>query len=228
MVRVKKNSDLVVSYLTLRQMIGWIGLLMPFVVRIGAIGFQHLATQGSISAYYYTSMRDVFVSTLVLVGALMTCNRAPKWFDNVLSVAAGIAAIGVGLFPIDPAFAKEIADRCPCLADHRCVIHGILGYHYMFVIIFFALITAMVTWRFPAFTPPNAEREMRLRNAVYRVCGVVMLLSFVAIGIVQLRHNDASFFWPESIAVFAFGIAWLVKGQTILKDKPGAPLRLAS
>ena len=223
---MRKNSDLVVSYLTLRQMIGWTGLLMPFVVRIGAMGFQHLATQGSISAYYYTSMRDVFVSTLVLVGALMTCNRSAKWFDNAMSVAAGIAAIGVGLFPIDPAFAKEISDRCPCLADHRCVIHGILGYHYVFVIVFFALITVMVTLRFPAFTPRNAEREMRIRNVIYRVCGVVMLLSFILIGVADLREK--SFFWPESVAVFAFGVAWLVKGQTILKDKPGAPARLAS
>jgi hypothetical protein len=31
---VRKNSDLVVSYLTLRQMIGAIGLLMPIVVRL--------------------------------------------------------------------------------------------------------------------------------------------------------------------------------------------------
>ncbi|HEY6843084.1 MAG TPA: DUF998 domain-containing protein [Thermoanaerobaculia bacterium] len=223
---MRKNSDLVVSYLTLRQMIGWIGLLMPFVVRVGAMGFQQLATQGSISAYYYTGMRDVFVSTLVLVGALMTCNRTPKTFDNVLSIAAGSAAIGVGLFPIDPEFAKQIADRCPCLADHRCVIHGILGYHYIFVIVFFALLTVMVTFRFPAFTPVDAEREMRLRNVIYRVCGVVMLLAFVAIGIAYARHSG--FFWPESVAVFAFGVAWLVKGQTILKDKPGAPRRLAA
>jgi hypothetical protein len=26
-------------------------------------------------------------------------------------------------------------------------------------------------------------------------------------------------FWLESIALWAFGISWLVKGETILKDK---------
>jgi hypothetical protein len=30
-----RNNEFVVSYLTLRQMIGWIGLLMPFAVRLG-------------------------------------------------------------------------------------------------------------------------------------------------------------------------------------------------
>ena len=72
------KNELIVSYLTLRQMIGWIGLLMPFVVRIGASALEGIYSNGSISAYYYTGMRDVFVSTLVLVGALLACYRTPQ------------------------------------------------------------------------------------------------------------------------------------------------------
>ena len=217
---MRKNSDLVVSYLTLRQMIGWIGLVMPFVVRAGAIGFQRLPTQGSVSAYYYTGMRDIFVSTLVLVGALMICNRTKRIWDNIVSIVAGLAAIGIALFPMDY---DNSVGQCP-----TCVIHWFLGHHYTFVVIFFALCFVMVFFQFPGRTPSDAWKEMRMRNIIYRVCGVVMLLSFIAIGIVQSRHKPESFFWPESIAVFAFGVAWLVKGQTVLKDKPGAPLRSAS
>ena len=36
-----QDSELVVSYLTLRQMIGWIGLLMPISVRLGALSPEH-------------------------------------------------------------------------------------------------------------------------------------------------------------------------------------------
>ena len=65
----KKNPDLVVTFLTLRQTIGWVGLAMPFAVRLGALLFEHIRTTDSISAYYYTGMRDVFVGTLILVGS---------------------------------------------------------------------------------------------------------------------------------------------------------------
>ena len=57
---MRKNGDLVVSYLTLRQMVGAIGLLMPFLVRLGGYIFEHITTTDSISAYYYTGMRDIF------------------------------------------------------------------------------------------------------------------------------------------------------------------------
>ena len=45
-----------------------------------------------------------------------------------------------------------------------------------------------------------------------------MLAAFIAIGILAFENKGASIFWPETVAVVAFAVAWLVKGQTILKD----------
>ena len=45
---------------------------------------------------------------------------------------------------------------------------------------------------------------------------VVMLFAIVGIKGVSMQ---TSIFWPETIAIVAFGIAWLTKGQAILKDK---------
>jgi hypothetical protein len=45
---------------------------------------------------------------------------------------------------------------------------------------------------------------------------VAMLIAIVAL---KAINKDLPIFWPETIAIVAFGIAWLVKGQTILKDK---------
>src|SRR3954467_3580780 len=113
-------DDNVVSYLTLRQMIGWVGLFMPIAVRAGAWFFEGIHTSDSISAYYYTGMRDVFVSTLVLVGALVMCYRAPALRDNLVAIVCGIAAIGIGLFPMDPAWAAEIIRQFPETATGKC------------------------------------------------------------------------------------------------------------
>jgi hypothetical protein len=201
-------------------MIGWIGFLMPIAVRAGAFLFEGIHTTGSISAYYYTGMRDVFVSTLVLVGALLTCYRAPGLRDNLIAIICGIGAIGIGLFPMDPAWAPEIAQRFPDLTGEKCYFgHGILGYHFIFVGTFFTLSFYLVYFRFSAFTPSNPTRQKIARNKIYKLCGIAMLVSFLCIGYLAAMLKGASIFWPETVAVVAFATAWLVKGQTILKDR---------
>jgi hypothetical membrane protein len=225
-----QESELVVSYLTLRQMIGWLGLGMPIAVRLGAYVFApHIHTTDSISAYYYTGMRDVFVSTLVLVGVLLTCYRTPSRRDNMVAIIAGLAAIGIGLFPMDPTFAKEIIQEYPMMAadvgGEKCyVIRGLLHYHFVFVGVFFALSFYLVYFRFSAFTPPVPTRQKLARNKVYKWCGAAMFLAFAAIGVLAITKKSSSIFWPETIAVVAFALAWLVKGQTFLKDPERGPL----
>jgi len=213
------QRDNVVSYLTLRQMIGWVGFFMPIAVRTGAYLFEGVSTTASISAYYYTGMRDIFVSTLVLVGALLTCYRAPSWVDNLINIVCGISAIGIGLFPMDPAWAAEIVQRFPEVTSEKCYLgHGLFGYHFIFVGTFFALSFYLVYFRFSAFTPANPTRKKLKRNKIYKVCGIVMLVSFLCIGYLAVTRKGASIFWPETVAVVAFAAAWLIKGQTILKD----------
>jgi hypothetical protein len=54
------HRDLFVSYHKLQQTVGWIALLMPITVRLLAYVSEGVFTTNSISAYYYTSLRDVF------------------------------------------------------------------------------------------------------------------------------------------------------------------------
>jgi len=215
-----QDPELVISYLTLRQLIGWVGLLMPIAVRLGAFVFEGIHSTNSISAYYYTGMRDVFVSSLVLIGAFLACYRTPSASDNVVAVIAGLAAIGIGLFPMDPVYADEVLRNHPEMTGAKCYVNrGILHYHFVFVATFFALSFYLVYFRFGAFTPLNPTRQKIKRNRVYRICGLAMLVGFVAIGVLAVLHKGASIFWPEALAVAAFAVAWLVKGQFVLKDE---------
>lgn len=106
------DKDSAVSYRRLRQAIGMIGLLMPIVVRVGG-RLEGIASIGSISAYYYTAMRDVFSGTLILVGVLLACNRTGSRFSSLLSMLCGLAACGIALFPMDPAYAPNIVEKYP-------------------------------------------------------------------------------------------------------------------
>jgi len=197
-----------VSYRNLRQSIGFLGLIMPFVVRLGAIYFENNYSVQSISAYYYTGMRDVLVGTLVLIGVLLACYRTPEKQDTFIGLTAGLAAIGMALFPTDPANA------------HLCyVIKSFLGFHEAFAGIFFGAIFYLVYFRFRAMTPQVPTPEKIMRNRIYKASGLVMLFAFIAIGLLNKFANGASIFWPETAAVVAFGIAWLVKGQRFFADK---------
>jgi hypothetical protein len=59
---------------------------------------------------------------------------------------------------------------------------------------------------------------------VYLVCGILIILSIILIAVVMFLpaaaniHRINPVFWLETIALFAFGISWLVKGEVVLKD----------
>jgi hypothetical protein len=70
--------------------------------------------------------------------------------------------------------------------------------------------------------PTNAKRH---RNRVYIACGVAMILCIIGVAVAYALPSDATssgvrpVFWLESLALWAFGTSWFVKGRTILKDQ---------
>jgi hypothetical protein len=220
--KVDSNSN-ITSYWYLRNAIGWIGLIMPFWVKMGALLREGVVSQTSISAYYYTCMRDVFVAALVLIGVLLACYRTDKLSDNIVAFIAGLAAVGIGVFPMNPEFPQVLLAQYPCLQDKSCYIKaGVLGYHFYFVAVFFALSFYMVFFRFSANTKLTPTPEKLIRNKIYKVCGAVMFVSFITIGYMSFTKNP-NIYWPEYFAVAAFAIAWLVKGQALVWDRDNKP-----
>lgn len=128
------NDEFIISFLTLRKTIGYIGILMPIIVRVGAYLFEGIRSNDSISAYYYTGMRDVFVGILFAIGVFLFCYRGPATQDNLLTNIAGLAAIAIGLFPTDPMYHPVILARFSAINDPNCHCYenrGLLGYHSM-------------------------------------------------------------------------------------------------
>jgi len=65
---LKRRNALIISYLSLRKAIGFLGILLPFVLYFGALIIFGTGLQTSISGYYHTGMRDVYVGTLCVIG----------------------------------------------------------------------------------------------------------------------------------------------------------------
>src|SRR4051794_24247500 len=94
------------SYLLERAIIGFIGVSLPVVIIAGdnLLRTDGPAVRYSLSAYYYSGMRDFFVGSLFAVGLfLITYKVFERSLNNVLTVIGGVAALAVALFPTDRA-----------------------------------------------------------------------------------------------------------------------------
>ena len=205
----RSDPSLDVSYLSLRQAIGWIGILMPWVARAVAKMLTGTPFLMSISAYYYSSGRDIFVGSLFAAGVFLGFYRGNlnSKLDRILAMIWGTAAAFIGLIPMNPCGDSHLPCGDP---NHR-------SYHFIPVAVFFAINIYMTLFRFtkPSRLPITLEKQKR--NTVYIACGVVMLVSVLTIACFD--QWGRSIFVPEAIAIASFGIAWLVKGQAILADK---------
>lgn len=210
------------SYLELRQWLGGFGTLLPFglvlghaifrAVRLGPSALRNWDLQASMSSYYYTDMRNVFVGGLCAIGAFLLSYKGEGDKDAWAGTIAGICAIGAGLFPIKPPNGAMTA-----IADLHVAFAGVL---YL-TLAYFAIA------RFPVADGPPGRRTV-LRNRLYRVCGWTIIACIVLIAVAQLPfvRVQAGFyrpgFWLESLATVAFGVSWLTKGEKILRDADSA------
>jgi hypothetical protein len=91
------------SYLWMRMAIGLLGVVLPVLLVLVDWWFidTRRPIRGSMSAYYHSSARDVFVGGLVATGLfLITYMSAKKrTYDYVLSTTGGVLVIIVALMP---------------------------------------------------------------------------------------------------------------------------------
>ena len=209
------ERSLVFSYLTLRKAIGVLGIAFPFVLYVGALLIFQTNIQRSISAYYHTGMRDVFVGTLWAIGFFLLSYKGYECADDIAGDLGCIFAVGVTLFPTFP---NGVASSNARFIGH---IHQTFTALFFLTLIYFSLF--LFTKTNPRATPTRRKLQ---RNKVYRVCGYAMAICILLIVVYyRLTGAAASFlqpykpvFWLEAIAVVAFGISWLTKGEAILKD----------
>ncbi|HET8922593.1 MAG TPA: hypothetical protein VFN26_06305 [Candidatus Acidoferrum sp.] len=79
----------------MRKAVGIIGVALPFALAFGKMLLQGSGLQPSISAYYYTDMRNVFVGSLCAIGVFLLSCKGYDWRDEAAGIAACVFAVGV-------------------------------------------------------------------------------------------------------------------------------------
>jgi hypothetical protein len=204
----------IISYLTLRKTIGVLGISLVPVLVIGSFIIDHLingqpaAIETSVSAYYYTSMRNELEGILFGIGMFLLCYDGYDLQDSIISKLAGLFGLCIALFPTSPTTEK---------GDVISVIH------YVTAGIFFALLAYTSVFLFTKTTDYPTPQKVR-RNRIYRICGIVMAVAVIGIPIDGINSiwNKIGFLHPtlilELLALTSFGISWLTKGEFWLKD----------
>ena len=208
---------------------------LPFIVWLGALLFPpNLRIQSSISAYYHTVMRDVFVGVLFIIGFfLLTYN--PRFYDKsygkgdqYLGILAGMAAIAAALFPTSRDNWQGITPRAPYPEGAYGVIHLIAA------IVLFGSMIYFSNFLFTETTPGKKIRRgsaKEKRNKIYRAMALIMLICVILIVIYFIVESSGIIpnlftqyppvFFLEWAAIWAFGITWSVKGEALERFNEG-------
>lgn len=208
------NRELVISYLNLRKLIGFLGITLPFICLFGGMTIGGLFFEQSISFYYYTHMRDVLVGVLIGVGFFLISYKGYDKKDDFITTLAGILGMLIAVFPM-----TNPADPTALIGIFKLPSTTSMIFHSISAVCYFILLAYMSYFQ---FTQGYSETpSKKTRNHIYRTCGWVMFGGIFVVAFDMLFHvfKFNSFIWlMETIMLVAFGISWLVKGETIFKD----------
>ncbi len=94
------NSAIRGSYFNLRIAIALVGLAVPLVMVVGGLAAGG-GVERSLSAYYHTPLRDLFVGLLFLLAAPLYLYKGYSKPENLALNISALGAVMVAVFPID-------------------------------------------------------------------------------------------------------------------------------
>jgi signal transduction histidine kinase len=203
------TGNLFISFLTLRKSIGFLAFFLAPALVLGSFILDETRyIQVSMSAYYHTGVRNLLVGVICGISLFLFCYHGYKWYDSLLSKLAGLFALGIAFFPT-----SETNDKSDIISILHYVTSGI-----------FLVILAFMSFFLFTKSKGAMTSMKKQRNRVYRVCGIVI---FVSVALIPVAGFDGIWeyikflkptFTLETIALIAFGISWLTKGEAILGD----------
>ena len=214
-------------YLAFRRTVGWIGILLPVVLALGnALVFHEYPLLHSISRYYFSGMRDVFVGCMGAMALFLFFSSGLDRWENLMGKLAGCCAAGVAIFSVAPLGEPW---------DTSATIHYICAFGLFIILGLDLLLLISRNWG-------DTSERARRRSWFHRFCGIVIIGSVVAVcvysAVSENSDNPESLFTliAETIALVAFGSSWLIEcrniklnlshyeSSSILADSPDPPV----
>ena len=224
------------NYMFLRKTVGWLGTSLPIILLLAnpiALSIENSGcgvVLGSLSGYYYSPVRNIFVGAQCAIGLFLIAYVGYDLGDRLVTDAAGVFAVGVALFPTKPTIASPPSVACQTVAQLSTREQVVGDIH----VVFAGLTFVFMAWMALRFT--NTDKapypQKLLRNRIYLICAIVIAVCLVALVVTSLLPASVKGGFPwillwESVGIFAFGVSWFVKGQTLIPAIKDPPTSLA-
>jgi hypothetical protein len=203
--RSATKNQLVIDYLYLRKAVGWIGTLLPVVLIAGNAMIFTSDLPDSMSSYYYTHMRNIFVGALCALGVFLIAYAGYDEWDRWITNIAGAGAIGVAFCATKPTVCAAGAKACsaPAVRAMSSAQNVVGTVHLVFAAVAFLALGVMAL-RFaklpatevprppgfrgwlrdalglPQHGQPDPRKPAEKRSAaIFRACGIGIMLCVV-------------------------------------------------
>jgi len=206
------------SYLNQRRALGILGITLPFLVLFfGKLGQNSPGWFYSISATFYTNAAPVFIAIMGAVGLFLVTYDLYSTLDRVINKLSGLFALVVAFIPCG-ATKMERVGLLYIPVKVSAVIHNISA------AVFFLLLAFNILFLFTKSSGHPTPEKLK-RNVIYRFCGIGILAFIIIQIITSIAKLDGPYtLINEAGMLLCFGIAWLIKGETLFKDKPVLPV----
>ncbi|MFY0682025.1 MAG: hypothetical protein JXR13_15750 [Thalassovita sp.] len=226
------RDELVLSYVRVRRALGYLGLLFPFLLILGGY-LSESDVLPSVSDYYHSTMRDIFVGSLFAIGVFLISYKGhplkdgEKLSDDIVATIAGLSAFGVAIFPNEGGTGHP-ESMSQMILGLKIAAVG----HYISAIIFLGSLAYFCLVKFAKTALPHRRR-------IYRACGWFILLGGTLATVASYYKvygtpaqsafvvENRLVLWVEALGIWAFGISWLTKGKAefsrilpLLRHKP--------
>lgn len=199
----------------LRCIIGWLGMLLPWIVLLLSILYGYGFPDSISATYYLPTCITPFMIILGSAGLLLFSYKGYDRQDDIICTIAGAFALGICLFSCGT---KDLIARWQDIANLSNVgtfqiapeISGIL--HNVSAFGFFALLAYNSLFLFTK-SSGNMTENKKKRNIIFRVCGIGMIVSFLTIIPISIFNWWGGVWLVEAIALAFFGISWLTKAN---------------
>lgn len=199
----------------LRCTIGWLGMLLPWIVLLMSNVYGYGFPDSISATYYIPTCITPFMIILGSAGLLLFSYKGYDKQDDIICSIAGLFAIGICLFSCGT---KDLITRWSDIAtlvnvgtfQLSPVISGIV--HNICAIGFFALLAYNSLFLFTK-TGGEITQNKKKRNIIFRICGIGMAASFIAIVPISIFEWWGGVWIVETIALAFFGISWLTKAD---------------
>jgi hypothetical protein len=198
-------DPLMLSYLTQRKVIGWLGILLPVLCVSSCLFIENRPEEWcySLSATYHLS--PVLTMMLSCTAIFLMTYQGYDKSDRRINFVSGLLALGVVFFPcntvwLDPEKPIGLFQLSPSTSQ---IVHNISA---GLLFLSFSLNILM------QFTKGNGVT----RTLVFKICGWGMVVCLVFFLLSEVLGFLPGYFTMifESILLLLFGVAWLVKGKT--------------